>query len=307
MIRSTGPMPGDELRGSRYLTPANSRLAQEIVDELPYLDYRQASAWYERNLPSLDNRGRALLGCNDRFFLLTGPLHRGDAVHPWLFERCREVERDPDGHLDLWARYHFKSSIGTFAGIIQEILCDPEITVAILSCTRDIARAFLVQIQQELENNDELKSLYPDVLWENPRRQADRWSRETGIAVKRRGNPKEATVEAHGLIDAQPTSRHYQLLVYDDVVTQDLVGNPEIIKKVTERWELSDNLGQPGRTRKWHFGTRYSFGDTYAVILERHILKARVYPATDDGTLKGKPVLLSRERWEEVKTTQRST
>jgi hypothetical protein len=29
-------------------------------------------------------------------------------------------------------------------------------------------------------------------------------------------------------------------------VTQDLVGNPETIKKVTEHWELSDNLGT------WH-------------------------------------------------------
>jgi hypothetical protein len=115
------------------------------------------------------------------------------------------------------------------------------------------------------------------------------------------------TVEAWGLIDGQPTSRHYKLLDYDDVVTQDLVGNPEIIKKVTERWELSDNLVTHGETRKWHQGTRYSFGDTYGVILERGTLKARVYPATVDGLLDGDPVLLSPERWEQVKDAQRST
>jgi hypothetical protein len=107
------------------------------------------------------------------------------------------------------------------------------------------------------------------VLWDNPIREAARWSRDKGIVVKRKGNPKEATVEAAGLVDGQPTSRHYGLLIYDDVVTQDLVTSPETIKKVTERWELSDNLGTHSQARKWHFGTRYSFGDTYGVILER--------------------------------------
>jgi len=297
----------EQLRGSRYLNATNAWLVRELREELPFLDFAGTAAWYVRNVPRLDDPGRALLGCNDRFFLLTGPLHRSDADHPWIFERCREVERDPDGYLDLWARYHYKSTICTFAGIIQEVMCDPELTACILSCTKDIARAFLTQIQQELEANDELKTLYPDVLWASPRKEADRWSRETGIVVKRKGNPKEATVEAYGLIDAQPISRHYRLLVYDDIVTPELVGNPEIIKKVTERWELSDNLGTLGETRKWHQGTRYSFGDTYGVILERSVLKARIYPATDDGTLKGKPILLTPERWEEVKTTQRST
>jgi hypothetical protein len=104
-----------------------------------------------------------------------------------------------------------------------------------------------------------------------------------------------------------PTGKHYRLLDYDDLVNETLVGNPEIIKKVTDRWELSDNLGTHGVTRKWHWGTRYSFGDTYGIVLERGTLKARVYPATDDGTLEGEPVLLPPERWAQVKDAQRST
>jgi hypothetical protein len=296
-----------ELRATRYLRENNEALAKFIVTELPYLDYKETLSFYERVVPLLDNDGVALLGANDRFFLLTVLLHRPDMLHPWLFDRCREVEEDPDGYLDLWARYHGKSSIGTFAGIIQEIICDPEITVAIMSCTNEVARPFLVQIQQELEGNEQLKTIYPDVFWADPKKESPLWSRDQGIIVKRKGNPKEATVEAFGVVDGMRTGKHYKLLDYDDLVTEKLVSNPEMIKKVTLRWELSDNLGTLGVTRKWHWGTRYSFADTYGIILDRGVLKERVYPATDDGTISGNPILLSPERWAEVKNTQRST
>jgi hypothetical protein len=293
-------------RGARYY-PGDGWLREQLRDELPYLDYRATCAWYDTHVRELPAREQAFLACNDRYFLLSRPLGRADVKHPWVFERCHEVERAPDGHLDLWSRYHYKSSIITFAGVIQEILCDPDLTVAIFSHTKPIAKAFLVQIKRELESNDRLKGMFPDVLWREPAREAPKWSENEGIVVKRASNPKEATVEAHGLVDGQPTSRHYGLLVYDDVVTVESVGSPEQIKKTTDRWELSDNLGSTKGVRKWHCGTRYHFGDTYGIILERGVLKPRIHPATDDGTLKGKPVLLSGARWEEIKSAQRST
>jgi hypothetical protein len=296
-----------KLRGTRYLSDASAWLKAQLTDELPFLDYGRTWAWYSTHVPRLTARDGAFLACNDRFFLLTGLLGRRDVRHPWLFERCREVERAPDGHLDLWARYHYKSTIITFAGVIQEVLSDPDLTVAIFSHTKPIAKAFLVQIKRELESNDALKALFPDVLWRDPAREAPKWSENEGIVVKRASNPKEATVEAHGLVDGQPTSRHYGLLVYDDVVTVESVGSPEQIKKTTDRWELSDNLGSTTGVRKWHCGTRYHFGDTYGIILERGVLAPRIHAATDDGSLKGTPVLLAPARWEEIKAAQRST
>jgi len=296
-----------ELKGSRYLTEKNRELSRFIVEELPYLDFWQTLDFYAAIEPVLDDDGRALMDCNDRYYLLTVTMHRRDAWHPWLFDRCREVEADPDGYLDLWARYHYKSTIGTFAGIIQEVIIDPEITVAILSCTQDVAAPFLEQIQQELESNEDLKRIHADVFFDRPRQEAPKWSKDDGLVVKRRSNPKEATIEAHGVINAQPTGRHFRLLNYDDLVTERLITNPDMIKKVTERWEMSDNLGSAQGTRKWHWGTRYSFGDTYGVLLERKTLKERRFPATEDGTLKGKPVFMSQESWDKAKDAQRST
>jgi hypothetical protein len=297
-----------ELRGLRYLTKKVEPLARFIEDHLRYLDFDEVLKWYRKVVPLLDNNGRAILGCNDRYFLLTGPLHRKDALHPWLFDRCREVESAPDGYLDLWAREHFKSSIITCAGTIQESLIDPEITIAIFSHTKPIAQAFLAQIKREFDSNEALKAIYPDVCWANPRTEAPRWSLIDGLIVKRQSNPKEATIEAHGLVDGQPTSRHFKLRVYDDVVTRESVTNPAMIRKTTEAWEMSDNLSASESPRIQMAGTRYHFGDTYGVILdESRGLKPRVYPATHDGTMNGKPVLYSQAWWDKKKRAQKST
>lgn len=237
------------------------------------------------------------LAQNDRYYLLVKVLHRVDAIHPWLYARTREVESARDGYLDLWAREHYKSTIITFAGIIQEVINNPEITIGLFSHTKPIAKAFLRQIQKEFENNQDLRGLFPGLFWQTPEREAPSWSLDNGITVCRRSNPKENTIEAHGLVDGQPTSKHFALMVYDDVVTRESVSTPEQIAKTTEAWELSDNLGTAGG-RKWHIGTRYSYADTYEEIIKRKSVVVRLHPATDDGTITGTPVLFDQQTWD---------
>lgn len=230
----------------------------------------------------------------DLYFLLRYLLGREDIEHPWLFERCREVQASPDGHLDLWAREHYKSTIVTFGLTIQNLLNDPDLTVGIFSHTRPIAKAFLRQIKLELERNEQLKGLFPGILWADPRTQAPKWSEDEGIVLRRVSNPKEASIEAWGLVDGQPTSKHFSVLVYDDVVTRESVTTPEMILKTTDALALSYNLGAAGGVRRF-IGTRYHHADTYRTIVDRGTVTPRLYPATVDGTLNGEPVMLSRE------------
>jgi len=294
------------MKGERYIDAANRQLV-DLAATLAYADMQTAMASYENLVGSgkLRPTDYALLGCLDRFFLCVCILGRRDMIHPWVYDRCREVEAAPDGYLDLWAREHYKSTLITWAGTIQDVVSDPEQTVAIFSCTQKAARKFLHQIKQEFETNALLRWAYADVIWANPKIEAPRWGLD-GLVLKRQSNPKEATIEAWGLIDGMPTGGHYTILKYDDVVTVETVRNPEMVKKAMEAWELSDNLGA-GDVRKQHVGTRYSFGDTYGQILERNILKPRIYPGSDDGTPTGNPVMMSGERWKEKLRTQRST
>ena len=222
--------------------------------------------------------------------------------HPWLFARCREIQNNPDGYLDLWAREHYKSTVITFGKTLQDIIAshgqDPimpkDLTIGIFSHNRPTAKKFLSHIKNEVERNEHLRELFPDVIWENPGREAPKWSMDSGLIFKRTSNPKEATLEAYGLIDGMPTGGHFDLLIYDDVVTLDVVRSTEMITKVTEALSMSYNLGARGGQRRM-IGTRYHFADTYKTVMDRGTFTPRLHPATADGSVDGEPVLLTRD------------
>ncbi len=244
----------------------------------------------------------------DLYFLLRYVLNRPDVEHPWLFERCREVQSAPNEYLDLWSREHYKSTIITFAKSIQDVLAshgeDPlpyfngrEVTLGIFSFNRGIALDFLTQIKNELENNEALKELFPDILFESEseaKRMSPSWSVMGGLTVKRKSNPKENTLEGWGLVDSMPTGRHFVGRIYDDVITEKFARSPEMIEKATESWELSLNLGSHGGYSRY-VGTRYNYNDTYRTLMKREAAEPRVYPATSNGKVDGPPVFLSPE------------
>jgi len=241
------------------------------------------------------NEATRELGKTDLFFLLVFILESGFANNDWVYERCREFQADPDGHLDLWSREHFKSTIITFAGTIFLIINDPEVTVGIFSFNRPIAKGFLRQIKTVFEKNERLKELYPEIFYQDPAKEAPKWSEDDGIIVKRNGVPKEATIEAWGLIDGQPTSKHFRYLVYDDVVSVNSVTTPEMINKVTEALSISFNLGSNLGGGRRFVGTRYHYADTYSVLIARGAVNVRLYSATKDNKVDGEPWLWTKE------------
>ncbi len=269
-----------------------------------------AKTWYIDRLtaaaetsPQHHHEAQRWLARNDLYYLLVAVLGRKDANKDWIFERCREVQASPDGHLDLWAREHYKSTVITLGLTLQDILNDPEITIGIFSHTRPIAKAFLIQIKRELEQNRDLIGLFPDILWDDPRREAPKWSEDQGLIVKRKGNPKESTIEAWGLVDGQPVSKHFDVLMYDDMVTMESVSNPEMIRKVTRAWELSLSLGVEGGAQRYA-GTRYHFNDPYGEIIRRGAALPRIHAATRDGDMASEPVLMSSEELAERRRKQ---
>jgi len=221
--------------------------------------------------------------------------------------RCIQVDRE-DG-LYLTGRNMVtthNSTVITFAGMIQEILKNPEVTIGIFAHNNKAAKSFLIQVKMEFEDNELLKEIFPDILYENPKKQSPRWSEDNGIICKRESNPREATVEASGLVEGLPTGKHYALRVYDDVVTEKSVTTPDMIKKVTEAYDLSEYLGKRGG-RQWIIGTRYHFADTYGQLMQRGIFEERRHPATHNGDFDGTPIFLTQKEWDRKLKQPKST
>lgn len=241
----------------------------------------------------------AELGRNDLYFFIIYILGRKDmAEHNWYFERIREVQKEPDGHLDLWARGFCKTSIITHGMSIWDIIRNPETTIGIVSWSRRAAIDIVKAIKTELESNELLKELYPDILYDNPETQSPRWSDERGLIVKRTSNKREATIEGTGL-DTQLTGRHFDILCYDDIVSVNNVTSNEVIQNTTNALLTSFNLvSRNGRKR--FIGTRYHAVDTYDYLIKNKIVIPRIYPATVDGTPDGEPCeIITREQLEE--------
>jgi predicted phage terminase large subunit-like protein len=174
---------------------------------------------------------------------------------------------------------------------VLDILNNPNLTFGIFSHTRKLSKKILNNLKVEFEQNQLLKDLFPNIFYASPQKEAIKWSEDDGICVKRTVNRREATIEAHGLVDSMPTGVHFDVMVFDDVVSDTSVGTDDQIKKTTDAWRLALNLGSDGGKYRY-IGTRYHIFDTYAAIKASGVAQERVYPCYD---AEGNPVLYSEE------------
>ena len=247
---------------------------------------------------------------NDLWFILHFVLKIPKVNHPYVIYACWEVETgDADKTLDIWSREHFKSSIITIAETIQYILRDSEKCTAIFCYVRDRAEKFLFSIKETLTNNDILLKCFPDVLYNNPEREAPIWSIEKGIVVKRKTSRPEPTVGAYGLLEGMPTSVHFDRRIYDDIITHDICENYETMEKVKVKFDMSQSLGKEGGVHRV-VGTYYAYDDPLVYVQNKKhvydnnkpIYKLRFKPVTEDGTPNGKPVYVGQEYLDYLKT-----
>jgi hypothetical protein len=295
-------------------------------EPLPGIDYGYDFAALQHaisNIPKTDDKGEPIdedafargwhrhLLENSLWAITAFVMRVPCAFAPFWVEACLDVQRGPrDKILDVWARGHGKSTIITCALTIQEILKDREITACIFSYSKNAALKFFAQIKHILETSDWLKWCYPDVLWESPSDQAPSWSEDKGLFVRRRGFQKEPTLQASGLLEGMPTGGHFKLRIYDDIMVEDLADSPDQLEKLKERFDLSKNLGLDGGW-EWVIGTPYHHEDIIQALRARTkpdgsaSYHTRIKPATEGGEWNGKPVFISQDYLDELKSNRR--
>lgn len=228
------------------------------------------------------------------FFVMKNPL----ANHPFIIQACLEIEEEKGDSLEVWARDHLKTTIISVGRQCQKVLNDPERRIGIFSATRPLA----VKIQSVIKELFESKFLincFPDILWEDPYKDAPKWSEapEGGLIVKRAGFYKEPTISSWGLIEGTPTGYHLTDIICDDIVTIDTL-SPDVMQKVCDNFDMAENLGSRDR-QITVVGTFYRHDDPLHYIMNKKdpltdlpMFKTRKKPATVDGSFAGAAIFL---------------
>jgi hypothetical protein len=288
----------------------NKELGKDVLTEQEEEVMRQVGAQEKAHPGSLESSVFRMVMAKDLWFLLyfiVKPFAFGDKEamarvnHPFVVKACDEVQNGPkDNTLDVWARFHYKSSIITIGETIQYQLLNPEHATGLFSHKAPISKNFLFTIMTIFENEEILRKTYPDVVW-NDVKEAPLWSLDRGIVLKRKSNRKEPSVSAHGLVEGMPTALHFERRVYDDISTNDMAFSKEIIDNVNRAFDISSNLKTLTGSHHRVVGTYYSHMDPLIRVRDMKKIDGtpmyyiRFKPATEDGTRDGVPVLMTQE------------
>lgn len=256
------------------------------------------------------------------FFILKIPGHikTPDGVvhqfahHPYVIQRCKEVQLGPTTNtLDLWFRGGFKSTIITQCEIIQKLAKDPTRRIALFSHSKAwCLRSFFHPIKRIFEESLMLKACFPRSFYNEPTKEAWKWSDEHGLFLRGATGAREASLGAYGLIDAMPTGGHFTDLYYDDIMVEELKDSPDQIQKLKHMFDMSLNLTTLG-SQKRIVGTTYVHDDVYEYLQNKAdpisgvpIYSTRIVPATDDGTISGASVFIPESELAELKANRQN-
>lgn len=193
-------------------------------------------------------RWMADMGRKDLFFLAREILGFKDLDSKFHWEQCKRLESwplDETGYpvkvmADFWPRGGFKTTLASVARCIQLVIRCPEETILIEHGVLDKANNILQEIKDHLEDNAILKWLYPEIFFDNPKRQAPTWTKEAATC-KRVGKYKEKTFQTSSA-ESDSTGGHYTFIDFDDLVCEENVNTLEAMNRVYRHMTKFDTL-----------------------------------------------------------------
>jgi predicted phage terminase large subunit-like protein len=210
--------------------------------------------------------------------------------HRWLFARCRDLQAAPNGFLDLWGRFHFKTCLITQSMPQWDLIDQPDLRFGIITYRIDQAGTSLTwQIKREAEINHKLKKHWPHVYFQNPQQESPQWTQHE-LCFRRALNPKDPSISLSSLRTGM-TSSHLHTRIWDDCVTREAVRSREAIEQTTERWrQFSGTAADYVYDRAT--GTHWAVNDTYRSLLDDDLFTLRHHDVFEsDGVT---PVLRSK-------------
>ncbi len=241
--------------------------------------------------PSDRERGRAIreLSLTDLSFLAKYILGYWWLSGPPQEEFAVEIQRDMNLSVFLLPRGHCKTQLFTIADGIRHYLLAPEQPIAIV-CDR-LKRSIKKTraIKWHFEHNRHLRSLFPDLVWQNPQKDSPKWTDEEFILPKHTGRQEPSFLATS--LENQPKGLHFPRIKCDDIVTPGTVTSKEMMDKNRDAYGLlrSSILQSGGNIQIT--GTIYDDGDLHCEMIKSGAY--RVYKRSASFDESGKAVFPS--------------
>lgn len=202
--------------------------------------------------------------------------------HKWLAAQIQQ----PGDKLILVPRLHLKST-WVKLDIVRNVLLNPNARIGLFSVASRLVEKELVEIKH-MFSRPELRELFPDIV-PDPGKEFRGWQKCTAneLTLKRDSSDGEKihqesqiTVLGSG---ARMAGLHMDKAYLDDIVDQDSVKTPELIKKTLEWWGYIQSIMELG-AEYTITGTRYGRFDLYSTLMaENQVEHVVVRKAIEDG------------------------
>jgi len=177
---------------------------------------------------------------------------------------CRFLEEDKRFKLILMPRYSLKSCIGTVGYSLWRLVRDENIRILIYSDSASKAEGFLGDVKNHIlgkAGNSLFRENYNG--WEN---KVSVWNQSQVVVSVRQAHSKEPSVDTGG-IESSKVGMHYDLIIFDDIVSDLNTTTKAQMDKVWDCYRKSLSLLKPGGDVVV-IGTRWNWGDAYGRIIE---------------------------------------
>lgn len=208
---------------------------------------------------------RAILK-NDLYFLakvilgytwLTAPVHT---------EFCAQIEKSINLSVYLLPRGHCKTQIFTIAGSIQAYLQRPTEPIAIVCDALKRSVKKTRAIKWHFERSVYLRGLFPDLIWDDPYKEAPRWTDEEFIMPLHDGRQEPSFMACS--LENQPTGLHFPTIRCDDIVTPETCTTRAQMDKNRDNYGLMrSSILQSGGNLQIA-GTIYDDGDLHCDLMK---------------------------------------
>ena len=193
---------------------------------------------------------------------------------------CDFIESPYRFKLVLMPRYSFKSTICTIGYSLYRLSKDLNFRILIYSDASTKAQGFLTSVKSHLEGKVD-KSKFSAVFDWLPKSNKEKWNESQVVISARTNQFPEPSVDTGG-IETSKVGMHYDLIIFDDIVSDKNVTTKDQMDKVEECYQRSLSLLKPGGDVIM-VGTRWHFGDLYGrLITNDKSLKTFIVDGVDD-------------------------